>query len=568
MHNITAVIQGSWKSQVIEYRSLVRLATGKTVMETIVDSIRRIDHVDRIVFATSTNPKEAPLIEEARRLGVEHFTGPETEVLTRLAQVARAYPDFLLKVDGNKPLFDPIEASKLIHDHIDGKYDYSFNGHYDGVVYGTDSEVFNSDVFSHVDFGRLMRDQNEAGTIHLRYLPSINILEKKYSSPRHHYRVVFDTEKDLDVVNFLVSRVPLICNETIIKALDESPVYAKHNQIESRREVGLNKIMLFPDKLKSIREVVLDRPDLAYPVSVELSLTMRCNFDCVWCSDKDLRAKQEDDVQLETIERLAKDLAANGTRGVVIEGGGEPTIVRYFDDAASIFKREGLGLGLITNGSAKLRPEIVSKFDWIRVSLDASTSEEMAKLKQYKNFDKVISNIIYYAQHCPTVGVGYVATNQNTSKMESLILRLRDTGVAYIQIRPVVDHPELAPEYDFEYVKKYQTVTFSVITDGMAENAIRGNGGVGCRSHSLSTVITADGSVYLCGRLNIYDWVKPIGNINQQNFHEIWNGPERRRQSNEVLDAGFCLKHCPECRITKYNIEFDKLDKLKTTNFI
>lgn len=568
MTPITAVIQSSWISQSIEYKSLFKLSNGKSVLEMIVDSVRRMDHIENIVLATSVNIKDEPLIAEAQRLGIEYFVGPEEELLSRMKLVAEAYPGVILKIDGNRPLFDPIEAERLIRDHIDGGYDYSYNGHYGGVIYGTDCEVINSTVFSAIDFDRLLFGQNESGTIHLRYMPDIKVQEKTFPNPRYHYRVVFEALKDLDVINYVIGKTTFLCNETILKVLDDNPITASHNRIETKREVGLNKIMLFPEKIKAIRNATLDCPDPLYPISVELSFTMRCNFDCKWCSDKNLRARQEDDLEIETIEKLAKDLAAHGTRGVVIEGGGEPTIVRYFDEAVRLLKAEGLGLGLITNGSNKLKPKVVEQFDWIRVSLDSSTAKEMRDLKRYKNFDKVISNIIHYAKYCPTVGVGYVATNQNTSKIESLILRLRESGVAYIQIRPVVDHPELSPDYDFEYIKKYQTPTFSVITDGMTENVIRGNGGIGCRSHSLSAVITADGSVYLCGRLNIYDWVKPIGNIRAQSFNEIWNGAERCRQSSEVFDPAFCTKYCPECRITKFNMEFERLEHIKTFNFI
>ena len=102
----------------------------------------------------------------------------------------------------------------------------------------------------------------------------------------------------------------------------------------------------------------------------------------------------------------------------------------------------------------------------------------------------------------------------------------------------------------------------------MKENMINGNNNIGCKCHSLTSVITADGSVYLCGRLNIYDWFKPIGNINTQPFYNIWCGEERRRQADMVLSKESCKKYCPECRLTKFNIEFNKLQKIKTTNFI
>ena len=72
---------------------------------------------------------------------------------------------------------------------------------------------------------------------------------------------------------------------------------------------------------------------------------------------------------------------------------------------------------------------------------------------------------------------------------------------------------------------------------------------------------------YLCGRLNIYDWVKPIGNLHKASFREIWNGEEKRRQAKQVADSEFCLKHCPECRMTKYNLTLSRIGNLKTKNF-
>jgi radical SAM protein with 4Fe4S-binding SPASM domain len=271
---------------------------------------------------------------------------------------------------------------------------------------------------------------------------------------------------------------------------------------------------------------------------------------------------------ISTIEKLACDLAAHGTRGVTIEGGGEPTIAEHFNEAVRIFKDKGLSLGLITNGSLRLKKVIADEFDWIRVSLDASCQEEMENLKRYGSFEDVIGNIIYYTKCKPVIGIGYIATKDNLSQIESLIVRIRETGVNYIQFRPVIDHPEMKPDYDLAYLIKYQTDHFSIIIDGMKENIVKGNDRLGCLCHSLSAVITADGSVYLCGRLNIHRWLNPTGNINKNRFYDIWCGEERKEQHSQVFDGRFCAEHCPECRITKFNMEFAQLKKIKTINFI
>ncbi|HPQ19319.1 MAG TPA: hypothetical protein PKX90_08665 [bacterium] len=68
--------------------------------------------------------------------------------------------------------------------------------------------------------------------------------------------------------------------------------------------------------------------------------------------------------------------------------------------------------------------------------------------------------------------------------------------------------------------------------------------------------------------MNIYEWLKPIGNIKEKSFNEIWTCEERQKQCQMIADSNFCNRYCPECRITKYNILIDKLKKIKTKNFI
>jgi radical SAM protein with 4Fe4S-binding SPASM domain len=206
---------------------------------------------------------------------------------------------------------------------------------------------------------------------------------------------------------------------------------------------------------------------------------------------------------------------------------------------------------------------------WVRVSLDASTPEEFRTLKGYDGFEKVIHHIYEFAGHCPMVGVGYVVTNRNLYDLETLVLGLRRFGVSYIQFRPVVDCPDLAAaDTDLSYLKRYQTPAFSVFISGMKENAATGNEGLPCRAHSLTTVISGDGSVFLCGRLNVHPWLRPLGNIRQQSFRDIWLGAERRRQASEVEDSRFCATNCPSCRLTKFNQLLARLNRTKSNQFI
>ncbi len=211
---------------------------------------------------------------------------------------------------------------------------------------------------------------------------------------------------------------------------------------------------------------------------------------------------------------------------------------------------------------------LADKLNWIRVSLDSSNAEEAKRLKSNENFEKVMSNIKKLCSSKAAVGVGYVVTSQNIGSIESSILRLSNFGIRYIQFRPVIDHPELETNIDLSYLKRYENKHFSIIIDGMYQNIVEGNNGLPCTAHSLTTVIAADGAVYLCGRLNIHLWFEPMGNIYKESFRDIWLGEKRKKQSKIVLDPDFCKKHCPRCRLTKFNQLFNRLDKIKTRNFI
>ena len=72
----------------------------------------------------------------------------------------------------------------------------------------------------------------------------------------------------------------------------------------------------------------------------------------------------------------------------------------------------------------------------------------------------------------------------------------------------------------------------------------------------------------MCGRLNKYSWFEPIGNIYEQSFSEIWYGETRREQAKTVLNREFCTKYCPECRLTKFNVLLERIERIKTKDFI
>ena len=566
---INVIIQCSNINETIQNRSYKKLKDTPAI-EYLISRIVEIKQY-KCFLITSDSAEDDVLEKIAEKYGISVFRGAFDDILGRMQMFTQSTKaECFVRVLGNYPLTDLSKIDSLVKTHIAGQYDYSYNEHIDGVLWGAGCEVFNSDLVERLIDENLDYQQQSTLSFYIRqHADSYRVQKACLPEKRKGYKVNLETDKDLEVIREIAANIDEITSETISDYLDKHPVLARYNLEAPAKEVGIDKILLHPEKISSI--LVGGDETGSYPISVELTLTNACNLKCVYCSDQELRERQGVGAHMdrEVLFRLFDDLAAGGTKGITIEGGGEPSIYPYFNEVVTYAIDKGLAVGLITNGVKTLDKDIIGKFEWIRVSLDASTPEEYLSLKGVDCFETVISNIELYAQYCDTVGVGYVVTNQNLSQIEALVSRLREIGASYIQLRPVVDNDELYPKnINLNFLKLFMNKNFGVIVDGMEENAETGNQNLPCVSNNITSIISGDGSVYLCGRLNIYDWLEPIGNINTNRFSEIWNGDIHRRQKEMVLDPDFCSKNCPQCRVTKFNVLFDRVKKINSKHFI
>jgi MoaA/NifB/PqqE/SkfB family radical SAM enzyme len=347
-------------------------------------------------------------------------------------------------------------------------------------------------------------------------------------------------------------------------------------------ETGISKLLLFPDKLASLLKCSPERPDPLFPISVELSITNRCNLDCNYCSDNKIR-NYPDQFNSVLLDRLFAELAEGGTKGVVFEGGGEPLMSPLFDQALKDCLARGLSAGLITNGLLLYglypREMLLPRLEWIRVSLDAANRNQYRSIKFGDFFDRAIRAIedLCRLNPKPVVGVGYVLTNYNDepAPLRELALRLRDMGCDYLQIRPVVDHQSYESDRSDEIAEALDGISgpsFTVDLAPLTDNLPNGNLNLPCRAHSLSAVVCADTRIFSCGRLYDKPGFLPIGALASPyslgSFRDAWYGKVRSEQNAFLASPRFCAENCPRCRMTKYNRLLDEVSRLRTRDFI
>lgn len=109
MHNpVIAVVQARMGSSRVPGKAMLDLS-GRPLLGHMIDRVRRVRHVGPIVLATSTDPRNGPMIDFARAEGLAVFCHPmEDDLAGRVAGAIRDLPgDTVLKVGGDCPFIDP-----------------------------------------------------------------------------------------------------------------------------------------------------------------------------------------------------------------------------------------------------------------------------------------------------------------------------------------------------------------------------------------------------------------------------------------------------------------------------
>lgn len=333
------------------------------------------------------------------------------------------------------------------------------------------------------------------------------------------------------------------------------------------------KLLCHGEKVRSVMEVAdhIRIYDNLPPISVEMHLTDNCNLACPWCTDRDLLgngAKLDKKVAFS----LLREFGQMGT-GVTLEGGGEPTIHPDFKEIVNFGYENNVSLGLITNGTVDLS-DVINKFRWLRISLDSSTREEYITEKGKDFMDRVLDNIRKYKDirdnENTFLGIGYVITKRNYSRIDEIIAKLDELGVDYLYLRPVEEAMDIMPTREelYDLRKRILNITENrrikfklVINDRLISN----NANLPCVAHSITSIIHASGDVVCCEKRRHDNIV--FGNVNETSFKDIWKSEERIKATRKLLDASNQMG-CSACRITGFNIMMNNLENLNTKQFI
>ena len=287
------------------------------------------------------------------------------------------------------------------------------------------------------------------------------------------------------------------------------------------------------------------------PVTIDMALTQKCQAACRFCY-AGLQQNPSDPVAWETWSNFLDDCVeighkpGEGVKAISLVSDGESTLSKSYYKFIEKAKSLGIDIANGTNGEAlkkEMMPLLVDSLTYLRINLNAATSEENAKIMGTtdKFFPRVIDNVRELVRlkrernaHC-TIGLQMVLMPDYADQVVPLAKFGSTLGVDYLVIKHCSDDEAgrlgvdyawyrseeataLLHEAEAQSTADYQvSVKWSKIKTGRDREYSK------CYGTALHLQMSGTGIVAPCGSFFHARYKRHhIGDIKETRFRDIW----------------------------------------------
>ncbi len=332
------------------------------------------------------------------------------------------------------------------------------------------------------------------------------------------------------------------------------------------------------------------RLKLGHEISPRMAIihpTNRCNHNCTGCEYANIHKRSPEfeagslriideswlaaEIESTRLLGLINEIADLGTTSILFSGGGEPTLHPSFDKALEEAKKRGLLIGIFTNGTAvnqQLAEVIAQNATFIRVSIDASTAETYAAIRQvslsaFNQLKSAVGRLVAAKAHSGSklqIGLKFLIRPCNLEEIISFVGLAKELGVESVQYKPIRNTTK-----DKELnSKEVQTAQKLIEHARSAHPDIKVQGGVSteirvkvpCWITPLRVVVSAEGDIHLCNYFNHRRQTHTFSNISHSLLKDIWFS-DAHRQALANIKLSECELY--DCRFHKLNVELSDL---------
>ena len=241
---IGAIVQARMTSSRLPGKVLMTVQ-GKPIIEYLITQLQRVQKLEIIILATTTNSEDDPLVKFAEKNQISTFRGSENDVLERYYQVAKKYKlEHILRITGDCPLLDPFICDRIIDVYFDEQADLVGTG--PTYAEGLDCEIFSLLALTDAFQGAKLKSEREHVSLFLHNRKDhYKVIEVENETDDSKYRFTLDEPEDFQVIEAIINGITLESSEIFsaekVKSfLDQNPEISLINKNIFRNE-GLSK---------------------------------------------------------------------------------------------------------------------------------------------------------------------------------------------------------------------------------------------------------------------------------------------------------------------------------------
>lgn len=209
---------------------------GVPLIELLLRRLSMARTIDQIVLATSTDPRNQPLVDHVRSLGYETYRGSETDVLDRFYQAAKVHgPETIVRITGDCPLVDAGLVDTIVRAFQEHGVDYAANIMPPTFPDGLDCEVFSFRALEIAANSATQPAHREHVTPFLRESDQFTRFNVAAESDYSSKRWTIDEREDIEVISavfdYFSPRVDFGWKEVIKLNEEDSSVFAANSHI-------------------------------------------------------------------------------------------------------------------------------------------------------------------------------------------------------------------------------------------------------------------------------------------------------------------------------------------------
>ena len=212
MQTINIIVEARTNSKRLPGKVLLKVLE-KPLLELMIERLKRINIIDNIIIATTTNKEDDKIEKLAKKNKVLCFRGSEDDVLGRVLEAAKQFnTDIIVQITGDNPLIDKEISENIIKFFIKNKNKYDFVSNDIGIynnkykincLIGFSTKVYKTSLL--IEVNQLTKNPLDREVVSNFILKNINkykvynfVSEKKFCRP--DLRLTLDYKEDYLVI--------------------------------------------------------------------------------------------------------------------------------------------------------------------------------------------------------------------------------------------------------------------------------------------------------------------------------------------------------------------------------